>query len=89
MTAENAQNARQNADGINCQVCGKLSGIRGMGFCFSCAESGPEWAQHESMAWLEHSIAKRLIKDIENRKDWEKENLKKQKKSKKLEIFYY
>ena len=33
--------------------------------------------------------AKKLIQDIENRTHWEKEDLKKQKKSKKLEIFYY
>ena len=80
-------NASGRNSGINCQVCGKLSGIPGMGFCFYCAgPHGPEWAQHESIAWLEQDIARMIKQDIDRRMP-EKKN-KKEKKNK-LEIFYY
>jgi len=59
-----------------------------MGFCFYCSgPDGPEWAQHESIAWLEHDIARMMKLDIDRQKSWEQKN-KKEKKNK-LEIFYY
>jgi hypothetical protein len=76
-----------NTDGKNCQVCGKLSGIPGMGFCFSCSASGPEWAQHESIAWLEHDLAKWFKRDIDSRNAVEKQLNKK--KPNKLKVDYY
>jgi len=81
-------NANVRNNGINCQVCGKLSGIPGMGFCFNCSgPNGPEWAQHESIAWLEQDIARMLKQDMDSRKAVEKKS-KKGKKNK-LEVFYY
>jgi hypothetical protein len=80
-------NASGRNSGRNCQVCGKLSGIPGMGFCFNCSgPNGPEWAQHESIAWLEQDIARMLKRDMDSRKP-EKKN-KKEKKNK-LKVFYY
>jgi len=72
--------------GTNCQVCGKLSGIPGMGFCFSCATRGPEWAQHESIAWLEHDLGKKLQDEITRQKS---RGRTRSKKSNKLKIDYY
>jgi hypothetical protein len=77
-----------NADGRNCQVCGKLSGIPGMGICFSCADHGPEWAQHESLEWLKRDVGRLIKQDIDNRNHVETRR-KKEKKANKLEIFYY
>jgi hypothetical protein len=74
--------------GKNCQVCGKLSGIPGMGFCFACADHGPEWAQHESIEWLKQDVARLLINDMKSSQHYE-EMRKKQKKANKLEIRYY
>jgi hypothetical protein len=80
-------NANVRNNGINCQVCGELSGIPGMGFCFYCSgPNGPEWAQHESIAWLEQDIARMIKRDMDSRKP-EKKN-KKEKKNK-LKVFYY
>lgn len=73
-------------DGLTCQVCGNESGIPGMGFCFYHARHGPEWAQHESIAWLEQRIAKKLIADMDRRKIVEKQ---KNKKPNKLKVQYY
>ena len=75
--------------GTNCQVCGKLSGIPGMGFCFSCATRGPEWAQHETIAWLEHEVGKQIQDDINQRKHMEERVKAARKKSNKLKLFYY
>ena len=80
-------NASGRNSGINCQICGKLSGIPGMGFCFYHAEYGPEWAQHESIAWLEHDLAKKFKRDMDSRKPVEKQI--KRKKPNKLKVFYY
>ena len=75
-------------DGQTCQVCGKLSGIPGMGFCFNCSgPNGPEWAQHESIAWLEQDIARMIKRDMDSRKPVEKPI--KNKKLNKLKVFYY
>jgi hypothetical protein len=81
-------NASGRNSGINCQVCGKLSGIPGMGFCFNCSgPNGPEWAQHESIAWLEHDIARMLKRDMDSRNPVEKQLTKK--KPNKLRVIYY
>jgi len=83
-----ADNARGRNDGTNCQACGKLSGIPGMGICFACADHGPEWAQHEAIEWLQQDLAKKIKQDIDNRNHVETKR-KKEKKANKLKIFYY
>jgi len=83
-----ADNADGRNDGRNCQACGKLSGIPGMGICFACADHGPEWAQHEALEWLKRDVGRLLKQDIDNRNHVEKMR-KKQKKANKLKIFYY
>jgi len=93
VSADNADGRKTGRnDGKNCQVCGKLSGIPGMGFCFHCSgPHGPGWAQHESIAWLEQDIARMMKRDIDQRKHNETLRAKQNKKEKKnkLEIFYY
>ena len=74
-------------NGETCQVCGRLSGFPGMGICFYHAQHGPEWAQHEAMAWLEDDLAKKLKDDIARRKFVEKQLTKK--KPNKLRVIYY
>ena len=59
-----------------------------MGFCFACADHGPEWAQHESLEWLKQDLARKMKEDIQFRQH-SNEMRKKQKKANKLEIFYY
>jgi hypothetical protein len=74
-------------DGKTCQVCGKLSGIPGMGFCFACADHGPGWAQHESLEWLKQDVARLIKQDIDRRNFVEKQLTKK--KPNKLRVIYY